>query len=561
MSLQITTNINVDFYDNKYVMINAKQYDDKSRLISVTCYNQGDIYNLSSKNHTAYIKYKKADGRWILNCCTINHRGQVLVELTDQMLAASGICYVDLFVVNKGSAIVNIDTGSIVTIDGSSVLTTKAFYIDVQEASVDNSVFESSDEYSGLTNLISRAEAEYNDVIQSAKSYAIGTKNYARENDEMDNSKYYSQISKSYAMGGTGLRTGENTSNSKYYSQLAHNSADSADESEANAKTYMDNAKSYMDNAKSSEVNTSISESNALDSERSAKNSEINSLESEMNASASEENAKTSETNAKISETNAKISETNAKISEVNAKTSETNAKTSETNAKTSETNAATSEANAKNAQSAAEVAEQNAIQAASQSAEQAAANAVNNVFDLMNDNLTYCQEAANKAENSRQLALDSETNASDSEQNAETYMNNAEISETNALNSANKAQSYAIGGTGTRDDEDIDNAWFYYKEIKDMFDGLNVVFVPKGTIFFSELAIVKEIAVAGYVYNIKDDFVTDETFREGSGTAYAAGTNVYYIIDEDGEGKWDCLGGNASLTATVDEVKSYLGI
>ena len=60
-----------------------------------------------------------------------------------------------------------------------------------------------------------------------------------------------------------------------------------------------------------------------------------------------------------------------------------------------------------------------------------------------------------------------------------------------------------------------------------------------------------------GYVYNIRDDFVTDETFAEGSGKSYTAGTNVYCRSD----GLWDCFGGAASPTATVSEVKDYLGI
>ena len=109
MALEIIKSINVDFYDKKYIMINAKQYDDSSRWISITCYNQGELFNLSASKHSAYIRYRKADGYGVFNHCRINYRGDVLVELTEQMLAADGICYVDLFVVNKGSAIVNID--------------------------------------------------------------------------------------------------------------------------------------------------------------------------------------------------------------------------------------------------------------------------------------------------------------------------------------------------------------------------------------------------------------------------------------------------------------------
>ena len=75
------------------------------------------------------------------------------------------------------------------------------------------------------------------------------------------------------------------------------------------------------------------------------------------------------------------------------------------------------------------------------------------------------------------------------------------------------------------------------------------------GTISFAELAVVAK--ATGFTYNINDDFVTDDTFREGAGKMYTAGTNVYYTAD----GHWDCFGGSASPTATVDEVMEYLGI
>ena len=78
---------------------------------------------------------------------------------------------------------------------------------------------------------------------------------------------------------------------------------------------------------------------------------------------------------------------------------------------------------------------------------------------------------------------------------------------------------------------------------------------MPMGTISFSELANVDKMA--GYVYNIRDDFVTDARFAEGTGKSYTAGTNVYYTA----QGLWDCFGGSAPVTATVNEVKSYLGI
>lgn len=387
MALEIIKNINVDFYDKKYIMINAKQYDDSSRWIAITCYNQGSLYNISANRHSAYVRYKKADGHAVLNYCRINYKGEVLVELTEQMLAADGICYVDLVIVNKGSAIANVDTGEIITIDDSQILSTMAFCINVYESSVENSEIESSYEYDGLSNLLQKAEADYTEVIRLSRSYAIGDANDIRENEDFDNSKYYS------------------------------------------------------------------------------------------------EQAAISAAKAKISEENALVSEQNAKTSEINSKTSEENAKTSEENALVSEQNAKTSEINAKT----------------------------------------------------------SETNAATSEQNAYDY--------------SIISQRYAVGGTNSVEDEEIDNSKYYYRQIKSVYNGLDGSLSPKGTIAFEELATAEKFT--GALYVISESFVTDETFVDGEGIAYPAGTLVYYTVD----GLWACFEGIRTDVATIEEVKAYLGI
>ena len=49
----------------------------------------------------------------------------------------------------------------------------------------------------------------------------------------------------------------------------------------------------------------------------------------------------------------------------------------------------------------------------------------------------------------------------------AKTYSENAYLSQRNAETDAINAQSYAIGGTGSREGEDTDNAKFYYEKAK----------------------------------------------------------------------------------------------
>lgn len=137
-------------------------------------------------------------------------------------------------------------------------------------------------------------------IATQAASTAAG---YAQNVDN------FAKTAKSWAVGGTGTRQGEDTDNSKYYADSAH-----------------------------------TSEINAAASESAAATSEANAAASETAAAASESNAATSESNAASSETNAAASESNAATSASNAASSESNAATSESNAAASATAAGESE-------------------------------------------------------------------------------------------------------------------------------------------------------------------------------------------------------------------------
>ena len=106
---------------------------------------------------------------------------------------------------------------------------------------------------------------------------------------------------KSFAVGGTDTRAGEDTDNAKWYSIQAGTSA----------------------------TNAASSETNAASSEANAAASELNAATSETNASSSESNAATSATNAASSETNAGASATAAALSEAAAALSRAAAATS----------------------------------------------------------------------------------------------------------------------------------------------------------------------------------------------------------------------------------------
>lgn len=421
MASQSITNLNVDFYDKKYILINAKQLDKNSRFLSVTCYNHGELYPVNSGEHSAYIRYKKADEHSVFNFCEIDRWGKITVELTEQMLACDGICYADLVIVNKGDANVNPNTGEIVAIDNAPILSTMTFCIDVSETAVANSEIESSYEFNLLNSKLGEYWADFEDVMKTSKSWAVG---------------------------GTGIREIEDTDNSKYYAQQSSNSANSASINATSASTSASKAREY--------------EANALESEQ---------------------NAQTYMNNAKI-----------------------------------------------------------------------------------------YMESANTSAVD----AAESATEAEASETAAEGYSVDAQQSMNSAANSATSASASAT------------EAYNYYRQAEAITNSLNGAFLPMGTITYSELAALKEdgIVGTGYLYNISDNFTTDETFKVGSGKEYDAGTNVYYTAD----GYWDCLAGttvtgvkggaetvyrkgNVDITVenigaipttdivTVDEMKEYLGI
>lgn len=212
--------------------------------------------------------------------------------------------------------------------------------------------------------------------------------------------------------------------------------------------------------------------------------------------------AESSQQAAAKSEINAKASENAAKASETAAKTSETNAKASETAAAKSATAAAISETNAK---------------ASETSASQSAA--------------TATSEAAS-ASQSASTAIDKATIAT---QKATEIIGKAESAE----ESATKAQSYAVGGTGSREGEDSDNAKYYYQQAKDVSEGLKGGLQPHGTVAFADLPALADVST-GWMFNISDEFTTTDDFKEGAGNVIPAGANIYKTSDE----KWDVLAG-----------------
>ena len=157
-----------------------------------------------------------------------------------------------------------------------------------------------------------------------------------------------------------------------------------------------------------------------------------------------------------------KVESAKAEAAKTAAETAQTEAKKSETAAATSATASATS---AKESADSATAADKSATTATTQ------ATSASNSANAAKTSETNAGNSATAAKSSETNAEKSATNASSSASTATTQANNAKTSATNAAKSAKDAESYAHGGTGTRQNEDTDNAEYYYGKSKEIYD------------------------------------------------------------------------------------------
>lgn len=121
-------------------IIKAKQFDASSRYLDISLLkDDGTVYDLS--NCRVQFNALKADGNYIMNNAVITDaaKGEFYIELTDQTLAV-------------GDSIVKCDI-SIFALDGSKILTTRSFMIQVQSTVRNDGATESANEYNSVVTL------------------------------------------------------------------------------------------------------------------------------------------------------------------------------------------------------------------------------------------------------------------------------------------------------------------------------------------------------------------------------------------------------------------------
>lgn len=237
------------------------------------------------------------------------------------------------------------------------------------------------------------------------------------------------------------------------------------------------------------------------------------------------ETASSKAASASASATNAKASENKAKEYEQSAYSTIATIKEAAEATRLNKEAAARSEANAKASENQA-LSYKNSASASEQASKTSETNAK-----------TYADNASaseTSASTSASEASKSKASASASASQAKTSETNAKTSETNSAKSELEAQKYA---------EQV-------KEISESFSG---ALRPLGTINFAKLPSTAD-ANSGDMYNITDQFTTNDDFKEGAGNIIPAGSNVYLTIDR----YWDVLAGTPVTGVKGNSESSY---
>lgn len=160
MSLATTTKISLDLYNNNVVTINAKQLDNESRYVNVTCTDYGRKVTLDSSSLSAFVRYKKSDGNDVFNEATILEDGTIQIKLTQQMLATEGRQTADVLILSvAGLTVDDLTYANDFSVVDTRVMSTMTFYINVIPDAVDHNDVASTSEFDALTTAIAKVKA------------------------------------------------------------------------------------------------------------------------------------------------------------------------------------------------------------------------------------------------------------------------------------------------------------------------------------------------------------------------------------------------------------------
>ena len=168
---QTTAKITLDLYTKNVVSVNAKQYDDQTRYIEITCVENGIVFTVDKSTMSAFVRLKKPDDNGVFNEAEVTSDGKLKIELTEQMLSASGRAIADVFLLRKvfTSNEKPTDIDDIYKVN-APIISIMDFYINITPTALNHSQIESSYEFNALTNALAQIDFNNKKVVELDKT-------------------------------------------------------------------------------------------------------------------------------------------------------------------------------------------------------------------------------------------------------------------------------------------------------------------------------------------------------------------------------------------------------
>ena len=183
--------------------IRLTQFDTAVTIV-FTVYNGAAVFAKPSEG-TVRISMTKPDKKAVSTSAVYNDDGTIELQITQQMTAAVGEAYCKLSVIESDG---QVSTGS--------------FILDISAAGVKDDAVISESDISDVEKVLETAEfaRKAYDEIPALQDAAVTEINSAKS-EAVNAAKNQVDIAESWAVGGTGARTGEDTNNAKYWAEQA----------------------------------------------------------------------------------------------------------------------------------------------------------------------------------------------------------------------------------------------------------------------------------------------------------------------------------------------------
>lgn len=305
--------ISLDFYIRKIITVNAKQLDSDSRVINITCTENGKKFFVDSSTTSAFVRYKKSDGHAVLNQVDILSDGTVNLELTQQMLAVEGRHLVDIMLINKSEldvymynvtakddnngnvnayidivteddnegnvTIIEHQTANVsdlsveeileaITENGISVLSTMSFYVNTEGVAIDGAEIESSYEYNALIEGLGKMVAVDNRM--STLEQTINTNETQRQTNEQ--ARQETESERVIAETQRENKTNQAITDCEFATSNANTAIQNANNATIDAQTATENANNATNNANQATQNANTATQNANNAAQEVRN-------------------------------------------------------------------------------------------------------------------------------------------------------------------------------------------------------------------------------------------------------------------------------------------------